>query len=58
MVIHLNLEVYAGQSTVRCLDLHMSQNNATEETQTMSDYNSLISTDSLAQPFQFAVPIT
>lgn len=67
MPIHLNLEVYAGQSTVRCLDLHMSQAKATVETQTMSDYfknfiNKLYNfffnfTDSLAQPFQVAVPI-
>lgn len=58
MLIHLNLEVYAGQSTVRCLDLHLGQANATVETQTMSDYNFLIFTDSLAQPFQFAIPIS
>lgn len=58
MPIHLNLELYAGQSTVRCLDLYTSQGNATVETQTMYDYDFLIFTDSLAQPFQFAVPIT
>lgn len=51
MLIHLNLEVYAGQSTV----LHMSQDNATVETQIIP--NVLIFTDSLARPFQFAVPI-
>lgn len=57
MLIYLNLEVYAVQSTVRCLDLHVSQANATVETLTMSDYNVLIFSDSLAQPFQFAFPI-
>ena len=50
MPIPQNLEVYAGQSTVRC----MGQANTTVETQTTYDF--LIFTVGLTQPFQFAVP--
>lgn len=56
MPIPQDLEVYAGQSTVRCLDLYMGQGNTTVETQATYDF--LIFTVGLTQPFQFAVPFT
>jgi len=38
MPIPQNLEVCAGQSTVRCFDLCMRQGNTTIETQTTDDF--------------------
>ena len=56
MLIPQNLEVYAGQSIVRSLDLYMGQGITTVETQTTHDF--LIFTVGLTEPFQFVVPFT
>lgn len=56
MLLPQNLQVYAGRSTVSCLDLDMGQGDSTPETQTAFD--SVICAVALTRLFQFAVPLT